>query len=99
MRAALIGLALFSTSVGAFLACSDETGSTPAAGTDGGPESGSARDAAQQGPADASSDAPRSPTGCLLLSTGYRTGAKAENVPRTDIPGAVNWTNVENALA
>jgi hypothetical protein len=40
-----------------------------------------------------------SPTGCLLKTTDYRAGAKAENVARTDITGAVDWTNVEGALS
>lgn len=97
MRAAIFGLALFSISAGVFVACSDDTAVTPGGRTDGG-EGGSQGDAGQ-GVTDAGPDGPRSNDGCLLKTTDYRSGAKAENVPRTDITGAVDWTNVEGALS
>jgi hypothetical protein len=97
MRVAFVALALFFFSFGVVAACSDETGTvTPQGSGDGGAD-------ASQGADDAGYDGPDpsmlSPTGCLLRSTDYLAGAKAENVPRTDITGAVDWQNVEGALA
>lgn len=99
MRAAFIAVSLVSACVGAFVACSDETATSPGA-TDGGggAEGGTSGDGAPR-PSDAGTDAPISPTGCPLATTGYRSGAKAENIPRTDIAGGVSWTDVEGALS
>jgi hypothetical protein len=95
MRASFVALALASASLIVFIACSADD--PPAASS-----SGDAGDGGKQnpndGPQDAKSDAPQAPDGCYLVSTGYKSGKKAENLPRTDITGAVNWTNVEDAL-
>lgn len=40
---------------------------------------------------------PRSPDGCVLKSTGFKVGAKAENVTRTSAPSAQAWTNPTGA--
>lgn len=41
----------------------------------------------------------RAPTGCPLTSTSFVSGAKAENVARTDVANIANWTDVDGALA
>lgn len=41
----------------------------------------------------------RAPSGCLLKSTGFMTGAKAESVTRTDAPNGAAWTDVDQARA
>mgnify|MGYP001056534151 CR=1 FL=1 len=97
MRAAFVALAAFALSFGVVVACSDETGTvTPdEGGTEGGIDPESGADAGYDGP----DPSMLSPTGCLLRTTDFQAGAKAENVARTDIQGAVDWENVEGALA
>jgi hypothetical protein len=98
MRAAIVAGLVVSVLGGVILACGEDTGTTasPDGGTGMGTSSsssGGSRDG------DASADGgDRAPTGCLLSTTGYTAGTKAENVARTDVQNTVDWTNVENAL-
>ncbi len=79
-------------------ACGEETGvvtSTDDAGT--APEKKS-DGGAEPNPGTGSSSGKRAPDGCLLETTGFRIGTKAENLARTDAPNAVGWTDVDRAL-
>lgn len=95
MRAALLALVIPASFVGLFVACSDTSGADPLIPEDGG--GGDATEDAQ-GEEDAGHEGPVSPDGCRLVTTDYRSGSKAENLPRPDVPGAVDWVDVEDAL-
>jgi hypothetical protein len=84
-----------------FVACGEDeatpgsdggTGEGGSSGSSGG-SSGGDLDAAI-GP-----DVKRTKDGCILFSTGHKSGKKAENIARTDISGAVNWQNPEGAIS
>lgn len=103
MRVAIAAVLL----AGTFYACSDNTPATPAtedAGStnddDGGgnnpPLDASQLEDGGQPPGDGEHIAPN---GCRLQSTGFKSGKKADIVPRADAPGAINWTNPNGALA
>src|SRR6478672_2818609 len=80
--------ALLAGSIGVF-ACSDE--SAPGA---------SSADAGEPSETDGSSvdgGGDRAPSGCLLRSTGFMSGAKADSVARPDMPNAAAWTDVDEA--
>ncbi len=95
MRAVLLALALASSTVGLFVACSDETPKTPSTDEPPGPDGSSQQPGDDE---DAGYDGPVAPNGCRLKTTDYRSGAKAENLARPDNPNAVAWSDVENAL-
>lgn len=104
MRAAIVAAALLSiasiASIGAVIAaCSDESTNSVAPTSDGG-GSGASSSGATDGDAPTSEgDGGRAPSGCLLTTTGYTSGTKAENVARADVPNAASWTDVANAIA
>jgi hypothetical protein len=93
MRVAIATAAVVA-SAAIFSACSEETtgSSTVSDGVSSGTEAGS--------PADATtSSGQRAPTGCVLETTGFMVGAKAESAPRADVPNAASWNDVDGALA
>ena len=95
MRVAIFAVLAFAASAAAVLACGEQTPATP--GSDGG--TGNETGASPDATAEEDAGGNRAPTGCLLRTTDYTIGAKAENVPRADAPNAANWTNVEGALS
>ena len=98
MRVAFVAAFAVCASAAVIFACSDETPATPGTTSDAG---GGGDDGSSSGNPQEEQDAGgnRAPTGCLLKTTDYTVGAKAENVPRTDIQNAVDWTDVEGALS
>ncbi len=96
MRVAIAAAVAVSASAALVFACSDETPATPpgVGDRDGGADTTNDDASTRQ---DAGGN--RAPTGCLLKTTDYTIGAKAENVPRTDIQNAVDWTDVDGALS
>jgi len=94
MRVAIAAALAVCASAAVVFACSDETPATPGPidGGGAGADTGSPNESPSQ---DAGGN--RAPTGCLLKTTDYTIGAKAENVPRTDIQNAVDWTDVDGA--
>ncbi len=97
MRVAIVAALAVAVSAAVIVACADETPATPE-NSDGGnsnKEGGSSGDTSTT--EDGGGD--RAPTGCLLKTTDYTIGAKAENVPRTDIQNAADWSDVEGALS
>ena len=96
MRVAIFAALAVSASAAVIIACSDDTPATPGT-SDGGGGNDGGTSAETSAPEDAGGN--RAPTGCLLKTTDYTIGAKAENIPRTDITGAVDWTDVDGALS
>ncbi|MBX3213348.1 MAG: hypothetical protein KF850_15030 [Labilithrix sp.] len=97
MRVAILAALALSASAALVFACGEDTPATPAE-----PDGGSGGEAGS--PDDASSDEDagggnRAPTGCLLKTTDYTIGAKADNVARTDIANSVDWSDVDGALS
>src|SRR5262245_26885199 len=107
MRIALTAIALISASASVFFACTEEnragfTENDAGDAGDAGYEGGVVSPPDDDEPVDSGEKI--APNGCVLKSTGsgpldYTKGAKAENIPRTDIAGAVDWTNPAGALA
>jgi hypothetical protein len=100
MRVAIVVIAVVPVAAGIVLACGDSTtgSAPPSSSPEGGiPGADSSPGDAPAGPTD-DSGVQFAPDGCRLITTGYLVGLKAENVARTDITNAVNWTNVTAAL-
>lgn len=99
---AIFGSILTTSLVIFFLACGSDTTATPEGGEGGtsnpSNEGGNPGDAGT-GSLGCPGDAAKAPNGCCLKTTDYRSGAKAENVARTDITNGVNWENVEGAIS
>ena len=95
MRVAIAAALAVSACAAVIIACSDDTPATPGTSDGGGGDDGGTPETST--PEDAGGN--RAPTGCLLKTTDYTIGGKAENIPRTDIAGAVDWTDVEGALS
>lgn len=96
MRVAIASALVFVACTSLFIACTDDPSSGVTPDTDAGDleqEVGS-----NDKDKDTDQDDKRSPSGCLLTTTGFKIGAKAENVARDDVPNAVSWNDVENAL-
>jgi hypothetical protein len=89
-RAAIAVVAVTSSALS--FACSDDKVANFA---DAGRESSSS-DAGDDVPEDGGGLAP---SGCVLKTTGFKSGKKAENVPRSDATGTASWTNLTGALA
>lgn len=86
MRFVLLGAALVAST--GFFACGDDEAGTDTDGNDAG--------VADTG-APQMDGGKRAPSGCLLESTGFRSGFKSDNVARSDVANAANWTDVDNA--
>lgn len=74
-----------------FVACSDEATPSDTSSTDGG--------TADTGSSSGDGGGERAPSGCLLTTTGFMSGAKAESVARADAPNGAAWANVDDARA
>lgn len=98
MRVAVVAALGIYASAAAFFACSEDTPATPATTDDAG---SGAKEGGSSGDPAASEDAggDRAPTGCLLKTTDYTIGSKAENVARDDVQNAADWTDVDGALS
>lgn len=95
MRVAIVAAVAVSVAATLAFACSDDTPVSPDPSDAGG---GGSETASPPGPTN-EDGGNRAPSGCLLKTTDYTVGAKAENVERTDVTNAADWTNVEGALS
>jgi hypothetical protein len=94
MRVAIVAAVALSVSAAFVFACSEDTPATPGTSDGGGSDAG-----AQETSTSEDAGGNRAPTGCLLRTTDYTIGAKAENVARTDVQNAADWSNPEGALS
>jgi hypothetical protein len=99
MRAVLLGSALYCAAGVAVAACDESSRDPYADSEDGGKDASSSSSSGEPNDAASAPDdgQKRAPDGCILQSTGLKVGRKVENVPRTDISGAVDWTNLTGA--
>lgn len=97
MRTALVAALTACAAAVLVAACGNDSAESATPDDAGAPtpraEGGAAGDGGSAG-----STGKRAPTGCLLSTTGFKVGAKAENVARTDVANTATWTGVENAL-
>ena len=99
MRVAIALFALASSSAAIAVACGSETPASPTA-TDGGTTPNDTGAGTDTGTSDVDSGVRLSPSGCVLKTTDYIIGKKAENIPRTDgVTGTADWIDVDGALS
>jgi hypothetical protein len=95
MRVAMLVAVALSASAAVMFACAEETPAIPGANDDAGSDSGARTDGDATGDAGGN----RAPTGCLLRTTDYTIGSKAQNVPRSDVQNTADWSDVDGALS
>lgn len=99
MRVAFFVLLLASTSAGILLACSsDSTEASPAADGSAATSEASTSDVTDGGTQD-TGGVEYAPSGCVLKTTDYVAGSKAESVPIPGVANTADWTNLNGALS
>ncbi|MBX3223495.1 MAG: hypothetical protein KF795_23480 [Labilithrix sp.] len=97
MRVAIFAALALSASAAVVFACGSDTPASPAEADSGG--GATDKDGGTDAPSGEDAGGNRAPTGCLLKTTDYTIGTKADNVARTDIQNGVDWTDVDGALS